>query len=379
MYTNCKKSCKACGLSGEALVNVRTERRKLAAVGGDARLLETSLGYKQTRSPGFEVQIDKIVEETVTYMEQHVQVDDLYKNVRKTCFNKHDSCAYWKTQGLCESNTKYMRQYCAPTCQICEQLDFEFWCPLDTTKPLAVGVGELDKLFERIVEGEEFKQFSPNIISMPNNSSHPTAQQGPWMIELETFLTEDECDHMIELGTQLVFQPSYDTGAKRADGTFESITSAWRTSATAWCAGSCLEDPVTDRIATRVQQVTGIPSENSEHLQLLKYQTGEFYKYHHDCTPHHVERQMGPRVLTMFLYLNTPTAGGGTDFPDLDITVMPKKGKAILWPNVLNDDPLSMDRRTAHQALPVESGEKYGANLWIHQRDWREVAARNCI
>ena len=91
------------------------------------------------------------------------------------------------------------------------------------------------------------------------------------------------------------------------------------------------------------------------------------------------ERQMGPRVLTMFLYLSDVEQGGGTNFPDLGITVSPKRGRAALWPNVLNEDPLSMDARTAHQALPVEKGVKYGANYWIHQRDWREVHARRCI
>jgi prolyl 4-hydroxylase len=380
MYTNCIKSCKACGYHGDALVTLRDERRKLAAVGGDARLLETPYGYSQTVVSGMEEPIRTIVDETATYIETKVKVEAKYDNVRKTCLNRNDSCAYWKHQGACETNKAFMRQNCAPTCQICEELDFFFWCPLDPTKPMAVPEpGDLDKLFERIVQGKDFKQFSPHIISMPNNASHPNARQGPWIIELETFLSDSECDHLVNLGAIVGYKQSTDTGAKRADGTVESITSTWRTSATAWCSGTCLEDELIQQLERRVEFVTGISPANSEHLQFLKYQTGEFYKYHHDCTPYHVERQMGPRILTMFFYLNTPEDGGGTDFPDLNITIVPKKGKAVLWPNVLNDKPLEMDRRTAHQALPVDGGEKYGANLWIHQRDWREVAARGCI
>jgi hypothetical protein len=69
------------------------------------------------------------------------------------------------------------------------------------TKPMAVPEpGDLDKLFERIVQGKDFKQFSPHIISMPNNASHPNARQGPWIIELETFLSDSECDHLVNLG-----------------------------------------------------------------------------------------------------------------------------------------------------------------------------------
>ena len=44
----------------------------------------------------------------------------------------------------------------------------------------------------------------------------------------------------------------------------------------------------------------------------------------------------------------------------------PKKGRAVLWPSVYSSDPMNVDRRTRHQALPVEAGLKFGANAWIH-------------
>jgi prolyl 4-hydroxylase len=214
---------------------------------------------------------------------------------------------------------------------------------------------------------------------MPKSNDTSAIQEGPWVIEFESFLSSEESQHLIDLGALTGYEPSIDTGFERNDGTFDQVTSTWRTSKTAWCSGSCMEDPVVQKVARRVEDLTGIPQQNAEHLQLLKYETDAFYSHHHDCTPHHVERQMGPRVLTLFLYLNTVEAGGETNFPDINVTITPKIGKAVLWPNVLDDDPLKMDRRTAHEALPVEKGLKYGANLWIHQRDWREVAARGCI
>ena len=90
------------------------------------------------------------------------------------------------------------------------------------------------------------------------------------------------------------------------------------------------------------------------------------------------ERNTGPRVLTAFLYLNDVEQGGGTNFPDLDITVMPKAGRILLWPNVLNENPLRRDDMTHHQALPVEEGIKYGANAWLHLRDFKTDYANNC-
>ena len=55
---------------------------------------------------------------------------------------------------------------------------------------------------------------------------------------------------------------------------------------------------------------------------------------------------------------NDVEAGGGTNFPILDLTVMPKKGRVLIWPSVLDDNPNDKDDLTEHQALPVEKGIK---------------------
>ena len=70
---------------------------------------------------------------------------------------------------------------------------------------------------------------------------------------------------------------------------------------------------------------------------------------HHDYIEHHIKNQQGVRILTSYLYLNDVEAGGGTRFTDLNITVMPKRGRALFWPSVLNDSPHEKDRRTNHQ------------------------------
>jgi hypothetical protein len=45
-------------------------------------------------------------------------------------------------------------------------------------------------------------------------------------------------------------------------------------------------------------------------------------------------------------------------------TVLPKQGRALLWPSVKNDLPNLKDHRTDHQALPVEAGIKYGTFMY---------------
>jgi len=69
-------------------------------------------------------------------------------------------------------------------------------------------------------------------------------------------------------------------------------------------------------------------------------------------------------MLTLYLYLNDVENGGGTNFDQLDVTVMPKRGRALLWPSVLDSNPDVKDGRTTHQALPVgKDSLKFGANV----------------
>ena len=68
----------------------------------------------------------------------------------------------------------------------------------------------------------------------------------------------------------------------------------------------------------------------------------------------------------------------GTNFPHLDLTVTPKQGRAALWPSVLDHDPNQKDSRTNHQALPVIQGRKFGANAWLHQRDFKQNNSKGC-
>lgn len=60
------------------------------------------------------------------------------------------------------------------------------------------------------------------------------------------------------------------------------------------------------------------------------------------------------------MYLNDVQSGGGTHFTKLNVTVTPKKGRAMIWPSVLNDRPFDREDLTFHEALPMQAGIKYG-------------------
>jgi prolyl 4-hydroxylase len=68
------------------------------------------------------------------------------------------------------------------------------------------------------------------------------------------------------------------------------------------------------------------------------------------------------------VYLNNVSSGGGTKFEYLNFTATPRKGSALIWPSMLNSLE-GRDEWTWHEALPVDVGFKYGANVWIRLRD----------
>jgi hypothetical protein len=231
---------------------------------------------------------------------------------------------------------------------------------------------------------------------------------GPWVLLIDDFLTEEETTRLVELGRKEGYTKSSirddnideddldedDLGEDDLDeddlgeddyGFYdddddnesekEAETETTRSSSTAWCQSStCKNDEVYKDVVNRVHELVGMGPSLTEDLQLLHYDVGELYGNHHDY--YHLPdaakwRQDGGRILTFFLYLNDVEGGGETDFPRLNLTVTPKRGRVVLWPSVLDRNPLKLDWRTEHAALEVTNGVKYGANLWFHQKPYR--------
>lgn len=148
----------------------------------------------------------------------------------------------------------------------------------------------------------------------------------------------------------------------------------------AWCIDMCEEDETVMDINERISKLIGIPDTNAERLQLLQYEPGQYYTTHHDMIQYQADQQGGHRILTVYIYLNDVEEGGGTMFDELDeLTVMPKRGRILIWPSVYDEDPFEKDWRTSHQALEVIRGIKYGANAWYHMRDYKTASDSGCM
>ena len=261
---------------------------------------------------------------------------------------------------------------CAPVCMSCDMLLLEKRCPIDQNAKSAWEPGDLDKMFEHLISDEIASKYPVTILS-----------RDPWVVTLDDVVSEEEAERLIGLGAKQGYERSEDVGALQPDGSYGSVVSEGRTSSNAWCLDACYNDRLALKVTERLSELTMIDDKHSEYLQLLRYEPGEFYevslcvlwssdlylqrilnpisrKYcllvviqnHHDYIYHNIDNQQGVRILTSYLYLNDVEAGGGTMFSSLNITVMPKRGRALFWPSVLNDKPNEKDRRTNHEGTP---------------------------
>lgn len=122
-------------------------------------------------------------------------------------------------------------------------------------------------------------------------------------------------------------------------------------------------------IEQRISNVTGLPVENGEGMQILRYDVGQEYRKHYDyfnpereTTPHHIKRG-GQRIATFLMYLNTPEGGGETTFPHAGISVHANEGNALLF----RYDTPTPATKTLHCGKPVTSGVKWVATKWLRQ------------
>lgn len=357
----------------------------------------------------------QVIINTFNYMEK-VMTQPEYTSVRTLCHNYDEYCAALAADGSCEKPENYedlpegdkdaeiyefMIAECAPACQTCgdfvsdEDALIIKDCMHDP-KTNIFGPGDMNRMFERIVgeSSEGDVVVSKKDVHIFSRPSHPKDFKGkdddptdyflgPWVVTLDNFLTDEECDRLIQLGTKSGYDRStlqeeddYDEEQKASERNGED---AYRTSSNTWCKDECIEDAVTQRVIEKLTNATGIPISYSEDLQLLSYSPGQYYKEHHDIGGDEYYHPSGSRILTFFLYLNNVNEGGATRLTDLTgddggifVDVQPKKGMALIWPSVLDEDPMTMDDRTYHEALTVVKGKKYGANAWFYNRNVKD-------
>ena len=183
----------------------------------------------------------------------------------------------------------------------------------------------------------------------------------------DNFLSPSECRWLIDTMTPKVV-PS--TVVQNQTG--NSVSSTDRTS-----SGSYFQKgvyPEVTAIETRVSFLTGIPVENFEGMQVLRYEVGELYiphwDYFYEDQPsfERLAGKSGNRIATALLYLNDVTAGGSTTFPNVGLSVFPRQGQLLYFRYDHADK--EVNKLTLHGGDPVKAGTKWVATLWARPRSW---------
>ena len=182
----------------------------------------------------------------------------------------------------------------------------------------------------------------------------------------DNLFTDKECKQIIDMAYPKL---------KRSTLGVKNDTGKGRTSHQAWLDRTAL--PCLERCSNQLAKLVNIPVENQEDWQVLRYEPGQEYTPHFDacseetktfkdCIKNEKEIGWGKRVYTFFIYLNDVEEGGETHFPHLNKSFKPKKGTAILWNN-LTDDQSKAHPYSKHAGMPVKKGVKWAINVWIRQ------------
>ena len=292
------------------------------------------------------------------------------------CQDRFSVCEQYSQNGGCWNSPGWMIVHCCKSCDkdlnAAKVIDPKIRCTKEnlniTTESSAWQPGDLNKLFTSwATDDDKFAVYEPQVLSSPDGAYGGAS--GPWVVTFDKFFTSEEADAMIRGGELVGFDRSTNQGAMNRLGEMEKVVSTTRTSSNAWCIRECEKMPEIDAITGRIESVTGVPRKHYENFQILEYEHNQFYRMHHDSRERD-ERPAGPRIMTFFLYLSDVEEGGETYFNKLDLAVRPKKGRALVWPSVMDDDPEFWDQRMYHEAKDVIKGKKYAANHWIHLNDF---------
>ena len=179
--------------------------------------------------------------------------------------------------------------------------------------------------------------------------------QDPYIGTLDNFLTDSEIDYVLNEDFKDLLHPGKVGGVGGKE--ISEHRTAWNT---ALPSGT---DPVLIQIANKLCSLIKRHPNTMEKMSLVRYRPGEYYLPHVDAYDYRYDNitedlHMSQRVVSVLMYLNDDYLGGHTNFPELDISITPKKGRALLFHNVRENadcaNPLSL-----HQGQKVTQGTKW--------------------
>ena len=185
----------------------------------------------------------------------------------------------------------------------------------------------------------------------------------PIIYVVDDFISEDECQEFINCSKGKL-QPATVVGLDNEQKLKD------RTNEFAWLEHHANES--IHEVSKRLSILVQMPIRNAEMFQVVHYESGTEYKPHFDSFDQSTElgkkywEPGGQRMITALIYLNDVEDGGATYFPELNISINPKKGNVLVFHNTISETT-NINPRSLHAGMPVTSGEKWAANLWFRE------------
>jgi prolyl 4-hydroxylase len=324
---------------------------------------------------------------------------------RLRCRNDFRMCAEWASRGLCHSTSSratkddvlFMMNFCPLACGTCHLLESFHKCVgrrHPHAQPSFESGGDLRSFFDKAttvngdgsIEGD-WAEYEPVLASDGKDD-------GSYVVIFQNFVSDEEADHLTSLGSAIdngLTASTIKTPTTSSDDTTTNVNNAEY--ASCHDDDQCDSDDVYQRIMNRIASLSD--SISISHLEPMAFKrlhpTSAEKSLQHNFEVGSSWKPAGPRVLSLSLFLWTvsdddgnESGGGGIGFPYLDwLYVRPRKGTAVLWTNVREDDLIKPDLSMRFEYMPVQNGgggeeSVVVSTVHVHLYNWTDANMRGC-
>lgn len=366
----------------------------------------------------------------IDHYSKHILTDaSIDTKTRQRCRNEFELCAEWASRGLCHSTTPrlifhqftplkadsdnvgdlfynhdtdgttkndvmFMMNFCPLACGTCHLLESFHKCAgrrNPRAQPSFQSDGELRSFFDKFspvfvgddaFRSHDWTKYDPILAAYPNHAEMGIRDRS-YVAILRNFLSYAEADHLISLGSAIGWTAKLAASTPWADATATKINNAEYAS----CHDDdrCESDEMYQQIMNRIVSLSD--SITISHLEPMGFtrlhSTSAEESLQHNFEIGRLWEPAGPRVLSISFFLSSGSreGDGGIGFPHLNwLNVHPRKGMAILWPNVRESNLFDPDWSTSFEFMPLRGDDASVVVSTVHVRmyNYTDAKIRGC-
>ena len=301
----------------------------------------------------------------------------------------------------------FMMQMCPLACGTCHVLESLRRCSGRRRADSAPSfrAGELNPFMAASAGGAGggWAAFGPLVVSRPNDSrlrgGEEEEEEGaddndPYVIVFRDFLSPGEADHLHDVASAVLRNSTHDSGG--------GVRVRCRDD------DRCNDDEIYQRIMRRIAILTNSSISHLEPMEVARVRRSSPPRRNADGDPprHNFEvsslwMPAGPRVLSLSLFLSNVGdddddheigrgggrgGDGGVGFPRLDwLHVRPRRGIAVMWPNVKSDSLWEPEPLTSYDFFPlampnniVADASDFVVTVHVRLHNWTDADMRGC-